>query len=682
MNGVAMLLPAGRDWLFSIKAFIAACVAFYVALWINLPSPYWAVATVYIVSQPLAGPTASKALYRLMGTVLGGVGAVLLVPNLVNTPELLALGLSLWTGVCLFLSLMDRRPHSYMFMLAGYTAPIIGFPSVDDPGAIFITAISRVEEIGLGIVCASLVGAVVFPRSIGRVFGERVKTWLHDAGLWAQEAMEASDSGQPHPIRTKLAADAGDIDILATHLGFDPASPPGARKWAEMLRSRMLLLLPLTSSIASRMHALQADGLTPQIRVAIEATREWLQAGAREADAPALRQMIVASHQPGGVTKWDDLLRANLVLRLRELVDLQADCEVLTRHILGDYGQPALAMVDIDGARGGQARHVDLGLALRSAAAAVLAMTTASAFWIASGWSDGGFLPVMAAVVCSFFAAIDNPVAPQLAFAKWSLVSVFVSAIYVFAIMPMVQDYETLMLVLMPVLLLAGLVAARPSTMIAGLALASFIPTLIGLQGRYVGDFAAFANGGLALIGGMWWGAAITSAARVVQPEWVARRLLRATWLDLAHAAEQRGQGNRAVFTSLMLDRAGQLAPRIAAGKEWPEMMAAIRIGLNVVDLRRARRLSPAFMQSSLDAVLDGLAAEFRTRAGSRFHRGERLQVATLDACVTEADALAHGSVRDDMLLGLVGIRLGLYPDAAGYAEPDFVTFQPGQAAE
>ncbi|MBL7405882.1 FUSC family protein, partial [Escherichia coli] len=71
-------------------------------------------------------------------------------------PILLSLAVALWVALCLYVSLLDRTPASYLPMLAGYTAALIGFPAVDDPGAIFDTAVARAEEISLGIVCASL----------------------------------------------------------------------------------------------------------------------------------------------------------------------------------------------------------------------------------------------------------------------------------------------------------------------------------------------------------------------------------------------------------------------------------------------------------------------------------------------------------------------------------------------
>jgi uncharacterized membrane protein YccC len=672
-----MNLPGWRAWVFSAKAFVAACLALYIALWMDLPRPYWAMTTVYVVAQPFAGTTLSKGAYRLAGTLLGAIGAVLLVPNLAKAPELLAAGFALWTGTCLFLSLMDRRPHSYVFMLAGYTAPIIGFPSVDDPGAIFTTAIARVQEIGLGIVCATLVGTIVLPQSNRTMFARRVGQWLRHATGLAREVLggRAGDSSGT-AARGRLAADAIDLDVLAAHLGFDPAAPGGTRRTAEMLRSRMLLLLPLTSSIESRVAALQPYGLPDGIAAAMVALDRLLADGAPAAAADDVRRLILsATPALGAEAGWPDLLRANLCVRLRDLLDLHLDCAALQAALQGSPAPLRLALPDIDAARGTGARHVDRGLALASALAAVAAMGAGAWFWIASGWPDGASLMVGIAVACSFFATLDNPVRPQLAFAKWSLVAVLLSAVYGYAILPLAQEYETLVLLIMPVLLLAGLVAANPATALIGLAIAANLPALIGFQARYSADFAGFANGGIALIGGLWFAAAFTSVARVLQPRWVAHRLLRASERALADAAATRGRGDRAVFASLMLDRAGQVAPRLAADAAAPdamaaEMMAVIRIGLNVVDLRRARHALPARILVCLDAVLDGLAAEFRARDLSRNDPEHGLRLAVVDAALGACASLAASAPRDDALLGLVGIRLGVFPDAPAYAPP------------
>jgi uncharacterized membrane protein YccC len=174
--------PGIDEWLYAVKTFAAAMLALYIAMSMGLDRPYWAMATVYIVSQPLTGALRSKAIFRLIGTVIGAAATVVLVPNLVDAPELLSAALALWVGLCLYVALLDRTPRSYLFMLAGYTAALIGFPAVTTPNAIWNIALARVEEIGLGIICMTVVGTLVFPRALGPLLSERILVWVGNQG--------------------------------------------------------------------------------------------------------------------------------------------------------------------------------------------------------------------------------------------------------------------------------------------------------------------------------------------------------------------------------------------------------------------------------------------------------------------------------------------------------------------
>src|ERR1700735_3218657 len=138
-----MTYPTSRDWIFSVKTFAASMFALYIALALELPRPYWAMATVYIVSNPFGGATRSKALYRALGTALGASAAVLLVPPFVESPYLFSVIVALWTGTLLYLAVADRTARSYVFMLAAYTMPIIALPSVPHPTGVFDLAVRR-----------------------------------------------------------------------------------------------------------------------------------------------------------------------------------------------------------------------------------------------------------------------------------------------------------------------------------------------------------------------------------------------------------------------------------------------------------------------------------------------------------------------------------------------------------
>ena len=128
-----------RPIIFSVNCYIAAVLALFISFSMDLKSSAWAMVTVYLTSQPLSGALRAKAVYRVVGTFVGGAVMVAIVPNLVNAPELTTLAIILWVALCVFVSLLDRTPRSYMFVLSGYTAALMGFPSVlaglraDDP---------------------------------------------------------------------------------------------------------------------------------------------------------------------------------------------------------------------------------------------------------------------------------------------------------------------------------------------------------------------------------------------------------------------------------------------------------------------------------------------------------------------------------------------------------------------
>src|ERR1700744_5547248 len=230
---------------FACKTFLAAVLALVAALWLDLPRPYWAMATVYITSQPLSGATSSKAFYRVLGTLAGAVATVVMVPNLVTAPELLCLAMALWVGFCLYLSLLHRQPRSYGFMLAGYTVALIGFPAVSLPGDIFDIALARLEEITLGIVCATVVSTVVLPRTVATAIAGRVESWLRDARRLGRDVlMENGTERELSAQRLKLATDAAEIDALAGHLSYDRSTDANTVKSLHLVRRHMIILLP------------------------------------------------------------------------------------------------------------------------------------------------------------------------------------------------------------------------------------------------------------------------------------------------------------------------------------------------------------------------------------------------------------------------------------------------------
>jgi uncharacterized membrane protein YccC len=668
-------LTRHADLVFACKTFLAAVLALLAALWLDLPRPYWAMATVYITSQPLSGATSSKAVYRVLGTVIGAVATVVMVPNLVDAPELLCLAMALWVGLCLYLSLLVRQPHSYGFMLAGYTVALIGFPAVSEPGSIFDLALARVEEISLGIVCATLVSTVLWPRNVAPAVAGRVESWLKNARSLARDVLlGCSSEPEFHAHQLKLATDATEIAALAGHLSYDSNADANAVRSLQLLRRHMIMLLPLLASIADRIAALGSLRKThPALEPLLDRIGDWLTRDFASERQPAadLRNAIAASRPNlDANASWDQIVLANLLIRLRELVDISSDCRALERA-LSEGSDPTQVRLDFEPEAGvALSRHRDHALALWSAAGAVAAILICCVLWIATGWTDGASAPMMAAVGCSFFAAQDDPAKGIRSFGWWSLVAVMIVGLYLFAIIPAITDIEVLIAALAPTFLIFGFLIARPATSFIGMALGVNTSTLLALQSTYAAEFQSYANSSIAFLLGMAMAAVVTQLGRTVGADWIARRLMNTSWTTLAITAERRGQNDRAAFAGLMLDRLGLLTQRVAAMDEADRSdvanLSQLRVGLNIIDLRRARRLLAPATLEAIDGMLTALAVAARNHTGGAMPLDllERIDLALARAVEEPA-----GKPREDALIGITGIRRGLFPHAAAYGD-------------
>ncbi|MCE4223145.1 FUSC family protein [Methylobacterium sp. C25] len=680
-----MTVPGWRDWVFAIKTFGAAILALYLAMWIDLPRPYWALGTVFITSQVLAGATRSKAIYRVFGTLLGAVVSVILVPNLANSPELLSVGIALWVAVCLYFSLLDRTPRSYLMMLGGYTAALIGFPAVGEPGTMFDTAVARAEEITLGILCASLANTVVLPQSVAPLIAGRLDHWLRDARTWVVGVLSRTSNADDTQIkRLKLASDAIAFDALATPLRYDMSGAERSAEAMATLRQHMLMFLPIVSALADRIEVLKRAGAMPgRLDALLDDAAAWLASGhTDEAEADGLRVRAEALVPVlGHHASWTNLVLASLLARLGNFIDLRQDARLLQRHILD--GTPAtehLAFSYTAAAR--VIRHRDHGMALLSGIGVFLSVVLTCAIWIATGWPDGAGAPMMAAVGCCFFAAQDDPAPSIVGFANSAIVGGIGAAIYLFGILPLATSFEMLALALAPGLLLCGLFITQPKTAPIAMGAAVNGSAMIALQGSYTGDFAAFANSSIAVIAGMWIAALVTRLVRSVGAGWTAHRLRGVNRRSLAQAAERQGAQNGLELAAIMLDRVGLIAPRLASlppdDAEWTaDLLAEVRVGINIVELRRDRRALSSDARAVIETLLASLARHFH---GAALMAPDGL-LAEIDAALDAVIADPLTGPRHAALMGLVGVRRGLFPDAPPYRAPALATTEPGLAA-
>ena len=168
-----------------------------------------------------------------------------------------------------------------------------------------------------------------------------------------------------------------------------------------------------------------------------------------------------------------------------------------------------------------------------------------------------------------------------------------------------------LALALAPGLLLCGVFMTQPRTAPMAMGAAVNGSTMIALQGSYNGDFAAFTNSSIAVIVGMW--SRPSSRASSARSGPAGRRGACGRQPPQPRPPRPAGAQNGLELAALMLDRVGLIAPRLAAlprdDAEWTaDLLAEVRVGINLVELRRDRRQLPGPARAAVERLLAALA--------------------------------------------------------------------------
>lgn len=680
LRGIGLPLPSlmvdPQRLLFSMSSFIAAALTLAIAFSASLPRPWWALLTVYVTAQPMAGAFRPKVLYRLGGIVTGAAMTILLVPNLQNSPELLVLCLSAWTGFCIYLAVLDRTPRAFLFQMAAFSSAVISFPYLDDPANIFDTTIARVQEMTVAILCVTAVHALLQPWSATPVIRARAQSFLDHARRWAAEAIGSRHTRLEHEHRRMLAADITELGMIAVHLPFDQRWAPATRRRVTALQQQLARILPLASAAANRLDLLRAQpglppDLAPELAALLDDVRAWLSdpdSGVHQS-GPLIRrceQMAADGEERGD---WAGLLTASACVRMAEFLMALAT----SRRLAGRIGSPGRPRLE---ARVAQpfALARDHGVAALAGLATATAIALYCAVWILLAWPNGSATAAFAALITCSFAAQDDP-APVIGRYLVATLKTFpVAALYLFVILPRADGFEMLIITLAPALLWMGYIQADPARSPQALPMFSCFIVAMGFLARFQGDFALFINTGLAQLGGIVATLAVTKMFRSANVLHTARRILRANWAELAQLADIRRPFLPERWTAQAVDRLGQVAARMAVAPEGDALHAAdgladLRIGRNIIPIRRALPHVPHDARHRLGAVLSGLSAFYsgRWRRGHADPPPDGL-LGAIDEALHALLALPPEEPRRKALRALVGMRCNLFPAADALA--------------
>src|SRR6202795_2800803 len=104
----AALRSATPALLFGLRLWAAVCLALYIAFWLQLENPSWAGTSAAIVCQPVLGASLRKGWFRLVGTIVGAIAAVVLSACFPQSRAGFLLGLAFWGAICALVATLLR----------------------------------------------------------------------------------------------------------------------------------------------------------------------------------------------------------------------------------------------------------------------------------------------------------------------------------------------------------------------------------------------------------------------------------------------------------------------------------------------------------------------------------------------------------------------------------------------
>ncbi len=614
----------GQRWVFVAKAMLAAFSALWLAFRLGLDSPSTALATTVILALPSSGMVLEKAFYRFLGTLVGCAAALLLVALFPQSPPVLFIGVALWVALCTGGAAMHRNQQSYSFVLAGYTACMIVVPAIDAPSHVFTLAVTRVTEVGLGIICAAVVHDVIFPRRHTRAVMRTVQARYAGFVTFCQQVLEQRLSPAETELHhLKFAADIAALESGRAAAFFEADHARSHTRQLHAFNAAFMTVLTTFYTLHRLIHRLRVNATGPVLALVepmhahlAQAMKLDLRTGRLTemraelaADIAAARARLAAESPIGRPQQIDFDTAVELLERfVRDLEDFAALYHGLTRQKRRQVSDPGAytpktppAIVIASGFRAG----------------ATLLVTAAAWYWLAWPYTANAIL--MATIFCALASSSPRPTALVQQVLTGFLIAVPLAFLTEFLLMTRADDFGPMVLVALPLLALGSYLSTGPKWAGVGIGIGMFSATLLVPANQMHYDVEAFISSELSLTMGV---AVAYAMFKVVLPGHTMGHkghVAAALWREALNTCTAPPHRLKRCFDNRVRDLLSQLnaasgpAPGEAARSVVRQGLTLLELGHAVIELRQLIAASqPGPARHSLQQVVRQLADYLR----------------------------------------------------------------------
>lgn len=621
--------PGGAVLRFALRTIAAGLLTLYLAFIFDLDQPKWSLMAVIIVSQPLAGMALARSFGQVIGTTLGAAVAVLIMAIFPQAPLPFLVTLGLWLALCTAGGTLLRYTSSQAFVLSGYTAVVVAMLAIPEQGNTLTLAITRVTETLLAVACVCVVSLLTArPEAVAHGYFAKIDQVLKLLATHAAAAIRTDESEADfHKRQMQLLGEISALEGLRRHLYFDAPRLRSADGLVQLLGNQLVLLTSRLSVLRHQRELLRArwvgelpeaiqqlradelaflDKLAQHGRALPAASRQQFAQLQQRFDEQARRAEREADALPATLRSLAWALRWEQARMLKQLEDILEFSDAI------QDGRQASCLY-----RQGRANplHLDWPLAAMNALRAFTALLVAGLIWIETAWDGARSSMVLVGILCSLMATFPRPLAAAQSYMRGRALALAISAVYVFALVPLIGDFEWLALLLVPLLYTVAVGLASPMT--AGIGMGLGLSSLLMIGPQNIGawqnsaiqwfEFAgAYVSGGvLSLL--------VYAFIFPFNPVLRIRRLFRDT-REQVYALQKTTASDEEqfVFESRMVDRLTQMLGLLpaagdrASAERFETSLACMTLGVAMNQLKQ-QSLDNPWLSSATNADLQQL---------------------------------------------------------------------------
>ncbi|CVA03063.1 p-hydroxybenzoic acid efflux pump subunit AaeB [Serratia marcescens] len=540
----------GGQWRYALRNSLAMCLALWVAFVLELDEPSWALTSAAVVSFPTVGGVISKSIGRIFGSLMGAAASVAIAGHCLNDPWLFTLFIAAWIGLCTYISNHYQNNVSYAFALAGYTAAIIAFGTVNvtDTQQIFDIAQARVCEVITGILCGGLMMMILPSTSDGEALltslrRMQLRLLEHAAMLWQPEITAQMRTSHEGVIGQILTMNLLRIQAFWSHYRL--------RRQNNLLNYLLHQQLRITSVISSLRRMLlnwpdRPANLMPVITQLLDELRD------PATDKYRLARLLqqIAPQDP------TDYRHRAFWLRLRHFCWLYLRCNRWLQRL-----ESATAVSELQPPRvTSLARHTDSYEAAYNGLRTFLCIVIGCAYWINTQWDAGSAALTLTAISCVLYSSTPSPINSVSTLLKAVLLLSVVCFVVKFGLMIQIDDFWVFCAFLFPILVTMQMLKLQnpPYAALWG-QLIVFVGSFLTVSNPPSYDYQSFINDNIAKVVGVLLAGLAFQILRPSSDKRKSRRIIRALRRDFIDQLSKRPQQSESQFESLIYHRISQL---------------------------------------------------------------------------------------------------------------------------